>query len=86
MLPQDRTTLRCGQQSANVCDVQVSFGPISWLMVGEIFPLAVRGPAIALATLTNFGTNFVVSMPSILSSYRSLLFTVVTTKKGLPSL
>ena len=39
---------------------QISFGPISWIMVGEVFPLAVRGPAIALATLTNFGTNFVV--------------------------
>ena len=37
---------------------QVSFGPISWLMVGEIFPLAVRGQATALATLTNFGSNF----------------------------
>lgn len=46
---------------------QMSFGPISWIMVGEVFPLAVRGPAIALATLTNFGTNFVVTLvlPSI---------------------
>ncbi len=37
---------------------QISFGPITWLMVGEIFPLAVRGPASALATVTNFGSNF----------------------------
>lgn len=44
--------------------VQMSFGPISWIMVGEVFPLAVRGPAIALATLTNFGTNFVVRSPA----------------------
>lgn len=43
-----------------VVHVQVSFGPISWLMVGEVFPLAVRGPAAALATLTNFGSNFLV--------------------------
>ena len=42
------------------CALQVSFGPISWLIVGEVFPLAVRGPASALATLTNFGSNFVV--------------------------
>lgn len=41
---------------------QVSFGPISWLLVGEIFPLAVRGPALALATITNFGSNFIVSL------------------------
>jgi hypothetical protein len=27
-------------------------------MVGEIFPLAVRSQATALATLTNFGSNF----------------------------
>ncbi|CAL5219592.1 g1455 [Coccomyxa viridis] len=41
---------------------QVSFGPISWLIVGEIFPLAVRGQAAALATVTNFGSNFLVSL------------------------
>ena len=39
---------------------QVSFGPISWLMVGEVFPLAVRGQASALATMTNFASNFAV--------------------------
>lgn len=41
---------------------QLSFGPISWLIVGEVFPLAVRGQAIALATVTNFGSNFLVSL------------------------
>lgn len=41
---------------------QCSFGPISWLVVGEVFPLRVRGQAIALATLTNFGSNFAVSL------------------------
>lgn len=46
---------------------QMSFGPISWLMVGEVFPLKVRGQAIALATITNFASNFAVSLalPSI---------------------
>lgn len=52
------------------CCAQISFGPISWIMVGEVFPLAVRGPAIGLAVLLNFGTNFVVSrclcMPAFL--------------------
>jgi MFS family permease len=42
--------------------MQVSFGPISWLLCGEVFPLKVRGQAIALATLTNFASNFVVSL------------------------
>lgn len=46
---------------------QMSFGPISWLLCGEVFPLKVRGQAIALATLTNFGSNFLVSLllPSV---------------------
>jgi MFS family permease len=49
---------------------QVSFGPISWLIVGEVFPLAVRGPASAVAALTNFGSNFAVSLvlPSLQDS------------------
>ena len=41
---------------------QVSFGPITWLLVGEIFPLKARGRAAALATLTNFGANAAVSL------------------------
>lgn len=41
---------------------QMSFGPISWLMVGEVFPLRVRSQAIALATLINFSANFAVSL------------------------
>jgi len=41
---------------------QVSFGPVSWLLVGEVFPLAVRSSAIALASFANFGSNFLVSL------------------------
>ena len=46
---------------------QISFGPITWLFVGEVFPLAVRSRAAALATLVNFGSNAAVSfaLPSI---------------------
>ena len=51
--------------SVMLMSVQVSFGPISWLIVGEVFPLAVRGQAAALATVTNFGSNFLAS-PSCL--------------------
>ena len=45
--------------------VQVSFGPISWLLVGEIFPLSVRGQAAAFATFTNFGSNFLVGLATL---------------------
>uniref|UniRef100_A0A1J3JRN9 D-xylose-proton symporter-like 3, chloroplastic n=1 Tax=Noccaea caerulescens TaxID=107243 RepID=A0A1J3JRN9_NOCCA len=40
---------------------QISFGPISWLMVSEIFPLRTRGRGISLAVLTNFGSNAIVT-------------------------
>ena len=41
---------------------QVSFGPIAWLLVGEIFPQRVRSAAVGTATLTNFFSNFLVSL------------------------
>ncbi|KAJ3704558.1 hypothetical protein LUZ61_008263 [Rhynchospora tenuis] len=40
---------------------QISFGPISWLMVSEIFPLRTRGRGISLAVLLNFGSNALVT-------------------------
>ncbi|XP_058748755.1 D-xylose-proton symporter-like 3, chloroplastic [Vicia villosa] len=40
---------------------QISFGPISWLMVSEIFPLRTRGRGISMAVLTNFAANAVVT-------------------------
>lgn len=43
------------------CVLQVSFGPISWLMVSEIFPLRTRGKGISLSVLTNFGSNAIVT-------------------------
>lgn len=39
---------------------QLSFGPIAWLMVGEVFPADVRTYAVGAATITNFGSNFLV--------------------------
>jgi len=39
---------------------QVGFGPISWLMISEVFPLEVRGQAVAFAVQTNFFWNTVV--------------------------
>lgn len=40
---------------------QISFGPISWLMVSEIFPLRTRGRGISLAVLANFSSNAIVT-------------------------
>jgi sugar porter (SP) family MFS transporter len=46
---------------------QLSFGPIAWLLVGEVFPSKVRSAAVGAATLSNFGSNFLVSffLPSV---------------------
>ena len=40
---------------------QVGFGPISWLIISEVFPLSVRSEGMALAVQTNFFWNLVVA-------------------------
>ncbi len=40
----------------------VSLGPVVWLLISEIFPLAVRGKVIALCVFVNFLTNYLVSL------------------------
>ncbi|PKH48019.1 hypothetical protein CRG98_050376 [Punica granatum] len=40
---------------------QVSFGPIGWLMISEIFPLRLRGRGLSIAVLVNFGANALVT-------------------------
>lgn len=37
-----------------------SFGPVCWVVIGEIFPTAIRGKAMALATLSLWIGNFLV--------------------------
>eukprot|EP00568_Trieres_chinensis_P002410 CAMPEP_0183297888 /NCGR_PEP_ID=MMETSP0160_2-20130417/5050_1 /TAXON_ID=2839 ORGANISM="Odontella Sinensis, Strain Grunow 1884" /NCGR_SAMPLE_ID=MMETSP0160_2 /ASSEMBLY_ACC=CAM_ASM_000250 /LENGTH=518 /DNA_ID=CAMNT_0025459785 /DNA_START=5 /DNA_END=1561 /DNA_ORIENTATION=+ len=41
---------------------QVGYGPVSWLMLGEIFPLEFRGQAVALGVQMNFALNFLVQL------------------------
>jgi MFS transporter, SP family, galactose:H+ symporter len=36
-------------------------GPVFWLLIAEIFPLAVRGRAMSLATVANWSFNLIVS-------------------------
>ncbi|KAK9272018.1 hypothetical protein L1049_002387 [Liquidambar formosana] len=40
---------------------QLSFGPIGWLMISEIFPLRLRGRGLSIAVLVNFGSNALVT-------------------------
>lgn len=41
--------------------MQVSFGPIGWLMISEVFPLRLRGRGLSIAVLVNFGANALVT-------------------------
>ena len=39
----------------------IGLGPVFWLLIAEIFPLAVRGRAMSLATVANWSFNLIVS-------------------------
>jgi len=40
----------------------VGLGPVFWLMLSEIYPLRVRGRAMSVGTVANWGANFVVAL------------------------
>lgn len=47
---------------AFVASYQISYGPITWLILSEIFPLRVRSAAVSMGTLANFGSNYLVAL------------------------
>lgn len=47
---------------AYVGSYQIGFGPMTWLILSEIFPLKIRSAAVGLGTLTNFASNFLVAL------------------------
>jgi sugar porter (SP) family MFS transporter len=53
----------------------IGLGPVFWLMISEIFPLQMRGPAMAVCSMFNWGFNFLIS-------YTFLTLTDVITKSG----
>jgi sugar porter (SP) family MFS transporter len=53
----------------------VGLGPVFWLMISEIFPIQMRGPAMAVCTMFNWGLNFAIA-------YTFLTLTDVLTKGG----
>ena len=44
-----------------IASFAVGLGPVFWLMISEIYPLNVRGPAESSAAVVNWTTNFAVS-------------------------
>ncbi|MBE9376163.1 sugar porter family MFS transporter [Saccharopolyspora sp. HNM0983] len=51
----------------------LTWGPVLWVMLSEIFPLSVRGTAMGLATIANWVVNFAVSLtlPILISAWGS---------------
>lgn len=39
-----------------------SLGPVVWVLISEIYPTAVRGPAMSVATMANWGANLLVAL------------------------
>lgn len=62
----------------------MSLGPIGWIMVSEILPLQIRGLAMSLCTVANFGFNFIVVLSflplihSIGEAYTFWIFSAIT--------
>jgi SP family galactose:H+ symporter-like MFS transporter len=45
-----------------VASFAIGLGPVFWLMISEIYPLKVRGAAMSLATVVNWGVNLAVAV------------------------
>lgn len=67
---------------ANVClglyiaSFAISLGPVFRLMISEIYPLRIRGTATGVASIANWGSNFVIVLifPSLLAALGAALF------------
>jgi len=46
---------------AYIAAFAIGLGPVFWLMISEIFPVGVRGSAMAACTIANWGANFLVA-------------------------
>jgi sugar porter (SP) family MFS transporter len=40
----------------------IGLGPVFWLLISEIYPVQIRGQAMSIATMANWGANFVVTV------------------------
>lgn len=51
-----------GSLGLYIASFAVSLGPIAWLIIAEIYPLRIRGRAMSLATMANWGANLLVAL------------------------
>jgi sugar porter (SP) family MFS transporter len=40
----------------------IGLGPVFWLLISEIYPVKIRGQAMSVATMANWGANFIVTI------------------------
>jgi sugar porter (SP) family MFS transporter len=40
----------------------IGLGPVFWLLISEIYPVKIRGRAMSVATMANWGANFIVTI------------------------
>ncbi len=54
-----------------IASFAISLGPVFWLMISEIYPLRIRGTAMSVASIANWGSNFLVALtfPSLLAAF-----------------
>jgi sugar porter (SP) family MFS transporter len=45
-----------------IASFAISLGPVFWLMISEIYPLRIRGTAMSVASISNWGSNFLVAL------------------------
>ncbi|MCW8409295.1 sugar porter family MFS transporter [Legionella sp. PATHC035] len=60
-----------GALSIYVMGYCISVGSLFWVLISEIYPVSVRGLAMSIATVVQWGANFVVSI-SFLAIYQNL--------------
>jgi sugar porter (SP) family MFS transporter len=58
--------LAVGSVMVYVGSFAISLGPIFWLLISEIYPLRVRGMAMGVATMCNWGFNLLVALTFLL--------------------
>ncbi|WP_416305828.1 sugar porter family MFS transporter [Neptunicella sp. SCSIO 80796] len=57
----DKGTLALGSALAYVFCFNMSWGPVMWVMLGEMFPNQIRGSGLAIAGLAQWATNFLIT-------------------------
>ncbi len=54
--------LSAGSLLLYIASFAISLGPVCWLIISEIYPTRVRGMAMSIATLSNWGFNLIVAL------------------------